>query len=90
MQSPEGSAALLGTARISSAIATMPSARSTRSSAPRFPSFVTSGGPHPVFEAICDVIEQDLKAERAIIRGAGHNVPRTGAPFNARLETFLA
>jgi hypothetical protein len=54
-----------------------------------FPRLVTSGGHHPVFEAICDVIQRELKTERAIIRGAGHGVPRTGAPFNERLEAFL-
>ena len=54
-----------------------------------FPKLVTSGGHHPVFEAICDIIHRELKTERAVIRGAGHNVPFTGAPFNDRLEAFL-
>ncbi len=54
-----------------------------------FPKLVTSGGHHPVFEAICDRLQRELKTERAIIRGAGHNVPSTGAPFNERLEAFL-
>lgn len=54
-----------------------------------FPKLVTSGGHHPVFEAICDVLHRELKTERAVIRGAGHSVPSTGAPFNDRLEAFL-
>jgi hypothetical protein len=54
-----------------------------------FPKLVTSGGHHPVFEAICDALHRELKTERAVIRGAGHNVQFTGAPFNDRLETFL-
>jgi pimeloyl-ACP methyl ester carboxylesterase len=54
-----------------------------------FPKLVTSGGHSSVFEAICDVLQHELNAEREIIRGAGHSVPRTGAPFNARLEAFL-
>ena len=57
--------------------------------APKFPKLVISGGHHPAFEAVCDLIASELKAERAIIRGAGHSTPRTGAPFNAQLEAFL-
>ena len=54
-----------------------------------FPKLVVSGAHHPAFEAVCDVLEQRLGAERAVIPGAGHSVPRTGAPFNERLEAFL-
>jgi pimeloyl-ACP methyl ester carboxylesterase len=54
-----------------------------------FPKLVMSGGHHPAFEAVCDFIATELKAERAVIRGAGHATQRTGAPFNARLEAFL-
>jgi pimeloyl-ACP methyl ester carboxylesterase len=54
-----------------------------------FPKLVTSGGHHPVFEGICDKLHSELNTERAIIQGAGHNVPSTGARFNARLEAFL-
>lgn len=54
-----------------------------------FPKLVFSGGHHPAFEAVCDFIASALKAERAAISGAGHSTPRTGAPFNARLEAFL-
>jgi pimeloyl-ACP methyl ester carboxylesterase len=54
-----------------------------------FPKLVTSGGHHPVFEGICDKLQRELNTQRAIIPGAGHNVPSTGAPFNERLEAFL-
>jgi pimeloyl-ACP methyl ester carboxylesterase len=54
-----------------------------------FPKLVMSGGHHPAFEAVCDLIATELTAERAVIRGAGHSTQRTGAPFNARLEAFL-
>jgi pimeloyl-ACP methyl ester carboxylesterase len=55
-----------------------------------FPKFVVSGAHSPVFDAVCDELERELGAERAVISGAGHSVPRTGAPFNERLERFLS
>jgi pimeloyl-ACP methyl ester carboxylesterase len=54
-----------------------------------FPKLVVSGGHHPAFDAVCDVLERRLGAKRAVILGAGHSVQRTGAPFNERLEAFL-
>ena len=54
-----------------------------------FPKLVVSGGHDAAFDAVCDVLEQRLRAERAVIPGAGHSVQRTGAPFNERLEAFL-
>lgn len=54
-----------------------------------FPKLVVSGAHHPGFDVVCDVLEQRLSAERAVIPGAGHSVQRTGAPFNERLEEFL-
>jgi pimeloyl-ACP methyl ester carboxylesterase len=50
---------------------------------------VISGGHSPVFESVCDVLAARLGAERAVIPGAGHAVPRTGPPFNDTLESFL-
>jgi hypothetical protein len=38
---------------------------------------------------MADASQNELTAEPAIIRGAGHRVPNTGAPFNERLEAFL-
>jgi hypothetical protein len=54
-----------------------------------FPKLVFSGRHHAAFEAVCDVLQERLGAERAAIPGAGHSVQRTGAPFNERLEAFL-
>jgi pimeloyl-ACP methyl ester carboxylesterase len=54
-----------------------------------FPKLVISGGHHGAYEAVCDVLHRELKTERATIRGAGHNVQRTGAPFNDKIEAFL-
>ncbi len=55
----------------------------------RFPKLVVSGAHHPAFDAVCDVVERELGAERAVIAGGGHSVQRTGEPFNARLTAFL-
>ncbi|MGV8073448.1 MAG: alpha/beta fold hydrolase [Syntrophobacteraceae bacterium] len=54
-----------------------------------FRKLVISGGHSPVFDSICDVLTNRLGAERAVIPGAGHAIPRTGKPFNDRLERFL-
>jgi pimeloyl-ACP methyl ester carboxylesterase len=54
-----------------------------------FPKLVVSGGHQAASDTVCDVLEERLGAERAVIRGAGHGVQRTGAPFNERLEAFL-
>lgn len=54
-----------------------------------FPKLVVSGAHSSAFDAVCDVLERELGAQRAVIPGAGHSVPRTGAPFNDRLEAFL-
>ena len=39
------------------------------------------------FHAICDVLEQRLGAERAVL-AAAHNPQLLGAPFNERLRAF--
>jgi pimeloyl-ACP methyl ester carboxylesterase len=54
-----------------------------------FPKLVVSGGHHAAFDAVCDVLERELAAERAVVSGAGHSVPRTGEPFNDVLLDFL-
>lgn len=61
-----------------------------RLAAAPFPKLVVSGGHDAGFDAVCDVLEERLGAERAVIRGAGHGVQRTGEPFNERLERFLS
>jgi pimeloyl-ACP methyl ester carboxylesterase len=55
----------------------------------RFPKLVVSGGHSRAFEAICDVLEQRLGAERAVLPGAGHSVQRLGAQFNELLASFV-
>jgi len=54
-----------------------------------FRTMIVSGGHSPVFESICDVLADRIGAEREVISGAGHSVPRIGAPFNEKLENFL-
>jgi pimeloyl-ACP methyl ester carboxylesterase len=41
-----------------------------------FPKLVVSGGHNPAFDAICDVLERTLPAERVVLPGYGHSVPR--------------
>jgi pimeloyl-ACP methyl ester carboxylesterase len=54
-----------------------------------FPKLVVSGGHHAALDAVCDVLERELPAERVVVPGAGHSVARTGEPFNAVLVDFL-
>ncbi|MER9117287.1 alpha/beta fold hydrolase [Mesorhizobium sp. M0018] len=55
-----------------------------------FPKLVVSGGHSAAFDAVCDVLENVLGADRAVIAGAGHSVQQTGEPFNRRLGAFMA
>ena len=55
-----------------------------------FPKLVISGGHSAAFEAVCDAMERELDAERAVITGGGHGVPLLGAPLNDQLERFLS
>ena len=54
-----------------------------------FPKLVVSGGHSPVFEAVCDVLEERLGGERTVLPGAGHSVQRLGEPFNELLTWFV-
>jgi pimeloyl-ACP methyl ester carboxylesterase len=54
-----------------------------------FPKLVVSGGHSAAFEAVCDVLEEGLGAERAVLPGAGHSVQRLGEPFNELLAAFV-
>lgn len=54
-----------------------------------FPKLVVSGGHNAAFDAVCDVLEHGLSAQRAVLPGAGHSIPRLGEPFNALLEAFV-
>jgi pimeloyl-ACP methyl ester carboxylesterase len=54
-----------------------------------FPKLVVSGAHSAAFDAVCDVLEEKLGAERAVLPGAGHSVPRLGQPFNDLLAAFV-
>ena len=54
-----------------------------------FPKLVVSGGHSAAFEAVCDMLERRLGAERAVLPGAGHSVQRLGGPFNDLLADFV-
>jgi hypothetical protein len=54
-----------------------------------FPKLVVSGAHSAAFDAVCDVLEARLGAERAVLPGAGHSVQRLGEPFNEVLVRFV-
>jgi pimeloyl-ACP methyl ester carboxylesterase len=54
-----------------------------------FPKLVVSGGHNAAFDAVCDVLEERLGAERAVLPGAGHSLPRAPG-YLERLEEFLS
>jgi pimeloyl-ACP methyl ester carboxylesterase len=54
-----------------------------------FPKLVVSGGHSPAFDEVCDLLEERLGAERAVLPGAGHSVQRLGEPFNELLADFV-
>jgi pimeloyl-ACP methyl ester carboxylesterase len=54
-----------------------------------FPKLVVSGAHSDAFDAVCDVLETRLGAERAVLPGAGHSVQRLGEPFNELLADFV-
>ena len=54
-----------------------------------FPKLVVSGAHHRAFDGICDVLERELRAERAVLPGYGHSVQRH-PEFNAVLSQFVA
>jgi pimeloyl-ACP methyl ester carboxylesterase len=53
-----------------------------------FPKLVISGAHHPAFDAVCDVLETRLGAERAVLPGAGHSLARAPG-YGERLLEFL-
>jgi pimeloyl-ACP methyl ester carboxylesterase len=53
-----------------------------------FPKLVISGAHHPAFDAVCDVLGERLGAERAVLPGAGHSIPRAPG-YPELLERFL-
>jgi pimeloyl-ACP methyl ester carboxylesterase len=54
-----------------------------------FPKLVVSGGHSAAFDAVCDVLEQDLGTERLTLPGYGHTAQRHPA-FNDHLAEFVA
>ena len=54
-----------------------------------YPKLVVSGGHSEAFEAICNALQAGLEAERAVVTGAGHSIPRAPG-FNHVLVEFLA
>jgi pimeloyl-ACP methyl ester carboxylesterase len=54
-----------------------------------FPKLVVSGAHSAVFDAVCDVLARELDAERAVLPGADHSLPRAPG-FNEALVAFLA
>jgi pimeloyl-ACP methyl ester carboxylesterase len=53
-----------------------------------FPKLVVSGAHSEAFDAVCDALESGLGAERAVVEGGGHSIPRAPA-FNDVLVDFL-
>lgn len=53
-----------------------------------FPVLVCSSGGHPAYEAVCDVLERRLAAQRAVLPGAGHGV-QFARGFNDVFADFL-
>jgi pimeloyl-ACP methyl ester carboxylesterase len=55
-----------------------------------FPVLVVSGGHSPMFDAVCDVLENRLHARRQVLAGAGHSIPMLGQPVNDALRAHWA
>jgi pimeloyl-ACP methyl ester carboxylesterase len=53
-----------------------------------FRKLVTSGAHHPAFDAVCNILEERLGAERAVLPGAGHSLPRAPG-YNEALVSFI-
>ena len=53
-----------------------------------FPVLVCSSGGHPAYEAVCDVLERELHARRAVLPGAGHGL-QWARGFNDVFAGFL-
>jgi pimeloyl-ACP methyl ester carboxylesterase len=60
----------------------------TELAALRLPALVVSGAHHPAYDAICDVLERELHAERLVIPGHGHN-PQLAPAFTAALAGLV-
>ena len=56
--------------------------------AAQLPTLVVSGGHHAGFDAVCDVLEARLGADRVVLPGFGHTAQRH-PEFNDRLAEFV-
>lgn len=54
-----------------------------------FPTLVVTSGEHGAFEAVADILTQQLGAKLVVCAGQGHYIPDTGEPFNQLLESFF-
>jgi pimeloyl-ACP methyl ester carboxylesterase len=54
-----------------------------------FPMLVISGAHSAAFDAVCDMLETGLGAERVVLPGAGHSLPRAPG-YNDALVDFIA
>ena len=55
----------------------------------RAPALVVSGAHSEAFDAVCDLLEQRLGAQRAVLPGRGHSPQLLGEPFNEVLAEFI-
>lgn len=55
----------------------------------QFPKLVVSGNWHPALVNTADLLTELLQADRLIIPNVGHDIQKTGKPFNNRLETLI-
>ncbi len=55
-----------------------------------FPKLVISGGWSEAFDAICEVLAREMRAERAVFPGTGHGLIAKGKPLLERLTAFWA
>jgi pimeloyl-ACP methyl ester carboxylesterase len=53
-----------------------------------FPKLVVTGGHNPALDAVADVLERELPAQRVVLPGARHNLPRAPG-YNDALLAFL-
>jgi len=53
------------------------------------PTLVVSGAHSEAFDAVCDVLEKRLHAQRAVLPGRGHSPQLLGEPFNELLAAFV-
>jgi pimeloyl-ACP methyl ester carboxylesterase len=53
-----------------------------------FPKLVITGAHNPALDAVADVLERELPAQRVVLPGARHNLPRAPG-YNEALASFL-